>query len=117
MTVNCEYWLDGFCQNHYYGGRPSVGTCTMHCPEYKVQQLTRDGQSVPEAQINNRYVTEEYEKTVSEKSKGLGDTVKKWIEVVSFGKIKQKPDCGCKKRQDKLNKLFPYKDKTDVDAT
>jgi len=89
----------------------------MHCPEYKVQQLTRDGQSVPEAQINNRYVTEKYEKTVSEKSKGLGDTVKKWIEVVSFGKIKQKPDCGCKKRQDKLNKLFPYKDKTDVDAT
>jgi hypothetical protein len=43
--------------------------------------------------------------------------VKKIIETVSFGKIKQKKGCGCKKRQEKLNELFPYKDKTDVDAT
>jgi hypothetical protein len=39
-----------------------------------------------------------------EKSKGLGDTVKKVTEKLG---IKQ---CGgCKKRQEKLNRLFPYK--------
>lgn len=39
-----------------------------------------------------------------EESKGLGDTVKKVTEKLG---IKQ---CGgCKKRQEKLNRLFPYK--------
>ena len=39
-----------------------------------------------------------------EKSKGLGDTIKKVTSAVG---IKQ---CGaCKKRQAKLNKMFPYK--------
>ena len=39
-----------------------------------------------------------------EKSKGLCDTVKKVTEKLG---IKQ---CGgCKKRQEKLNRLFPYK--------
>lgn len=38
------------------------------------------------------------------KSKGLGDTIKKMTDAVG---IKQ---CGaCKKRQEKLNKMFPYK--------
>ena len=38
-----------------------------------------------------------------EKSKGLGDTVKKVTEKLG---IKQ---CGgCKRRQEKLNRLFPY---------
>ena len=38
------------------------------------------------------------------KSKGLGDTIKKVTEKLG---IKQ---CGgCKKRQEKLNRLFPYK--------
>jgi len=41
-----------------------------------------------------------------EKSKGLGDTVKKVTEAL---KIKQ---CSaCKRRQEKLNRLFPYKQK------
>lgn len=40
----------------------------------------------------------------SEKSKGLGDTIKKITDKMG---IKQ---CGgCKKRQKKLNRLFPYK--------
>ena len=48
------------------------------------------------------------------KSKGLGDTIekitkatgiKKIVEVVS--KIANK-DCGCAKRQDNLNSMFPY---------
>ena len=42
-------------------------------------------------------------------SKGVGDTIKRVIEKVSEGKIKQ---CGgCKKRQEVLNNLIPYKDK------
>ncbi len=40
------------------------------------------------------------------KSEGLGDTVKKITNAVG---IKQ---CGaCKRRQQKLNRLFPYKNK------
>ena len=40
-------------------------------------------------------------------SKGVGDTIGKAIKAVSFGKIKP---CGaCKKRKEKLNKMFPYK--------
>ena len=43
------------------------------------------------------------------KSRGLGDTIKKVVDKVSNGKIKQ---CsGCKKRQEVLNNLIPYKDK------
>lgn len=38
------------------------------------------------------------------KSKGLGDTVAKITTLVGA-----KPCGGCKKRQEKLNKLFPYK--------
>jgi len=41
-------------------------------------------------------------------SVGLGDTVKYWIETVSFGLIKQKKGCGCERRQHFLNKKFPY---------
>lgn len=41
-----------------------------------------------------------------EKSKGLGDTIEKVLIYVSskgFGNCE-----GCKKRKEKLNKLFPY---------
>lgn len=41
-----------------------------------------------------------------EKSKGLGDTVKKVTNALG---IKQCPPC--KRRQEKLNRLFPYKNK------
>ena len=41
---------------------------------------------------------------MAKKSKGLGDTIKKVTDAVG---IKQ---CGaCKRRQEKLNKMFPYK--------
>lgn len=44
------------------------------------------------------------------KSEGLGDTVKKVTEKLGI------PQCNaCKKRQKKLNRLFPYKPKTKVD--
>ena len=44
-----------------------------------------------------------------QRSRGLGDTVKKAIEVTTFGMVKQKEGCGCQGRQAWLNKKFPYK--------
>ena len=52
---------------------------------------------------------------IPEESRGIGDTiakitkatgVKKAVDVV-FGAFNK--DCGCKERQSKLNKMFPYK--------
>ncbi len=48
------------------------------------------------------------------KSKGLGDTVAKITKVTGIKKVVNKvakatgKDCGCNKRQDTLNRLFPY---------
>ena len=41
------------------------------------------------------------------KSRGFGDTVAKTIN--KYTSIKSKSGCGCKKRQEMLNKVFPYK--------
>ena len=47
------------------------------------------------------------------KSKGLGDTLKKLIETFKLEKVVGKKDCKpCKERQNKLNKLFPYNNLT-----
>ena len=46
------------------------------------------------------------------KSKGLGDTVEKITKatgIKSAFDMLIKKDCGCNKRKDKLNKIFPYK--------
>ncbi len=50
------------------------------------------------------------------KSEGLGDTVAKFTHFTKIDKIAEevakkagKKDCGCKKRQQLLNKKFPYK--------
>lgn len=55
-------------------------------------------------------------KTNIEESKGLGDTIAKithatGLDVVaeSVAKALGKEDCGCKRRREKLNELFPYK--------
>jgi len=51
------------------------------------------------------------------KSKGLGDTVEKITTVTGIKKVvdtvarRTKRDCGCKRRRDKLNKMFPYGEK------
>ena len=48
------------------------------------------------------------------KSKGLGDTIEKITKVTGIKKVVDKiskvtnKDCGCNKRKNKLNKLFPY---------
>ena len=41
------------------------------------------------------------------RSRGFGDTVANTIN--RYTNIKPKADCGCKKRQEKLNKMFPYR--------
>ena len=48
------------------------------------------------------------------KSKGLGDTIAKITKATGIKKVVDKvskatgKDCGCSKRQDTLNRLFPY---------
>jgi len=45
-------------------------------------------------------------------SKGFGDTVAKFTEATGIDKVVHfiaGDDCKCKERQEKLNKLFPYK--------
>ena len=58
------------------------------------------------------------ETTDKTKSKGLGDTIAKVTNKLSIDKLVEevtqkvgKQDCGCKRRQEKLNDMFPYKGK------
>ena len=50
----------------------------------------------------------------NETSKGLGDSVAKVANAIGADKIAAAwsnttgKDCGCKKRQEALNKMFPY---------
>ena len=50
----------------------------------------------------------------SEKSKGLGDTIEKITKATGIKKVVDKvnkvtgKDCGCGKRKETLNNLFPY---------
>ena len=51
------------------------------------------------------------------KSRGLGDTIAKITKITGIDKAVETisnitgTDCGCKSRQEKLNEIFPYKDK------
>jgi len=40
-------------------------------------------------------------------SRGFGDTVANAVN--KYTNVKPKEGCGCKKRQEALNKMFPYK--------
>ena len=47
-------------------------------------------------------------------SKGLGDTIEKITTATGIKKVIHKiagKDCGCNKRKNTLNKVFPYKNK------
>ena len=54
---------------------------------------------------------------MAQKSKGLGDTIHKFTSITGLDKVAQglstrltgKKDCGCNKRKEKLNIVFPYK--------
>jgi hypothetical protein len=50
------------------------------------------------------------------KSQGLGDTIAKITSATKLDKLAESiadavgaDDCGCKSRQSKLNRMFPYK--------
>ena len=48
-------------------------------------------------------------------SKGLGDTIDKITTATGIKKVVKKATkggCGCNKRREKLNKLFPYKNQS-----
>tara|TARA_Y100001963_G_scaffold138816_1_gene204048 strand:+ start:383 stop:556 length:174 start_codon:yes stop_codon:yes gene_type:complete len=54
----------------------------------------------------------------SNQSKGLGDSIEKFTKLTGIKSFAEMTagvvgakDCGCKKRRNKLNKLFPYKNK------
>lgn len=46
-------------------------------------------------------------------SKGLGDSIEKFTKATGIKKLADKipGGCGCGKRKEALNKLFPYKNK------
>jgi hypothetical protein len=46
-------------------------------------------------------------------SKGLGDTIEKFTTATGIKKLVDRipGDCGCKKRKEALNIIFPYKNK------
>ena len=54
---------------------------------------------------------------LTERSKGFGDTVEKITTATGIKKVVETvakaagKDCGCGKRKDTLNRMFPYKDK------
>jgi hypothetical protein len=57
-------------------------------------------------------------KALKTKTEGLGDTIAKITELLRIDELAQKiaeslghEDCGCTRRQEKLNELFPYKNK------
>jgi hypothetical protein len=53
---------------------------------------------------------------MNDKAKGLGDTVEKIAKATGMDKVANsvakamgKEDCGCGKRKEQLNQIFPYK--------
>ena len=55
-------------------------------------------------------------------SKGLGDSVERLAirlkikQLLEARKKRTGKDCGCSKRRDKLNKMFPYKNSKNEDV-
>ena len=56
------------------------------------------------------------ETTEVQESQGLGDTIAKVTNALGIDKVAEsvahamgKEDCGCNKRRQKLNEMFPYK--------
>jgi hypothetical protein len=45
------------------------------------------------------------------KSRGLGDIIESFTKATGIKKVVEtiNPGCGCSKRKNKLNKMFPYK--------
>jgi hypothetical protein len=50
-------------------------------------------------------------KKINMKSRGLGDSIEKFTKATGIKQVVEKVtngDCGCNKRRDTLNRLFPY---------
>jgi hypothetical protein len=45
------------------------------------------------------------------RERGLGDTLARWLGWLTFGRLRPKPVCGCKRRQAWLNRWWPYQDR------
>lgn len=61
-------------------------------------------------------MSEKTQLSENQESKGLGDTIAKITNAVGLDKVAEsiaksvgKEDCGCNKRRQKLNDMFPYK--------
>lgn len=99
MKVKCKHWnkcTDGVCCAIEKYPNPSRAVCLTFCEmnTNPISEKQRDSFFKSQGKIQSR---------------GLGDTIKKVIDKLSGGKVKQ---CGgCKKRQEALNKLITYKDK------
>ena len=58
-----------------------------------------------------------------EKSKGLGDTIEKITTATGIKKVVETvakvagKDCGCNKRRDTLNRVFPYNNNNEIKKT
>lgn len=58
-----------------------------------------------------------------EKSKGLGDTIEKITTATGIKKVVETvakvtgKDCGCSKRRDALNRVFPYNNNNETKKT
>ena len=85
------------------------------CSKKKTQQVAKTVEKSTSNKSEEKHIISQQKEQDTWKSAilgagsvGFGDTVKHWIETVSFGLIKQKPGCGCERRQHKLNKWFPY---------
>lgn len=60
-------------------------------------------------------MNEETQQTENQESKGIGDTIAKVTHATGLDKVAEsvakaigKEDCGCAKRRQKLNDMFPY---------
>ena len=58
------------------------------------------------------------------KSQGFGDDFEKLAKALKMDKLAQKAanamgkeDCGCQKRKETLNRIFPYQNKTEQDGS
>lgn len=97
MKIKCKHWSScsgGACCAIEKYTHPTESVCLTFCDS------------------NTHPITDKQKEAFFNRSKGLGDTIKKVIDKVTFKKVK--PCGGCKKRQEALNKLMTYKDKDTV---
>ena len=107
--INCKHWNKcgvkggGCCTINRYK-KPSYSVCLFGCNDN-----TNPPSNEEKQELSSQLISTKGSETVRPGygSRGLGDTIKKAVDKLTGGKIKQSG--GCKKRQKALNKLLPYK--------